>query len=510
MSLARLTIGPRVLRTYDTDASSYISAVETADDESLEQSIKDAITEFVVGCKITGIWDAIKSCCLLAGPRTQNGAIIPLKGTAPTLTSFTGDYNRYYGLKCLSGTFNTNRNSDSDPQNSKHVAVYTTSIDYGVNDSTFRSILTASTISGSTVFAVTSLGLNIRVNTATNIVNNQPVTTNNLIGVSILDSNRTQLLYNKNINIININTATPPSGVGISLFGGAGVSASLSRIAFYSIGESLNLKNLNSVVQNYMTKIYNSLNIVNDYDSDALAYISAVETEDDAALETEIKDAINRFVVGCKNDNIWSGLKACCILMGARTLGGALVPLVGSAPTSVNFVEGDYNRLRLAGAVAASNKSLSSNYSASSPPQNNLHFGCFMVGFPNGTHIGSANVETGGSAFGSNAANADFRNRNAGLARITNGITGRGFYGSSRTASNSFVAIANNVNTLFSSYNSSSPPSVNFRIFGNEAVDGTVTSLASSISFYSVGESLDLQFLSNRINTLYNDIDKVI
>jgi hypothetical protein len=42
----------------------------------------------------------------------------------------------------------------------------------------------------------------------------------------------------------------------------------------------------------------------------------------------------------------WDAIKASCILCGARTLAGALVPLVGTAPTNVadNFVSGDYTR----------------------------------------------------------------------------------------------------------------------------------------------------------------------
>jgi hypothetical protein len=40
-----------------------------------------------------------------------------------------------------------------------------------------------------------------------------------------------------------------------------------------------------------------------------------------------------------------TAIKASCILAGARTLAGALVPLAGAAPTNVGpFVSGDYNR----------------------------------------------------------------------------------------------------------------------------------------------------------------------
>ena len=51
----------------DSDARTYISAVETADNQSLEFGVKVAIQNFIVGAKADGIWDAIKSSAILAG-----------------------------------------------------------------------------------------------------------------------------------------------------------------------------------------------------------------------------------------------------------------------------------------------------------------------------------------------------------------------------------------------------------------------------------------------------------
>ena len=57
-------------------------------------------------------------------------------------------------------------------------------------------------------------------------------------------------------------------------------------------------------------------------DADAAAYITAVETADGQALENGVKVAIDNFVLGCKQDGIWTAIKASCILAGARTLAG--------------------------------------------------------------------------------------------------------------------------------------------------------------------------------------------
>jgi hypothetical protein len=77
------------------------------------------------------------------------------------------------------------------------------------------------------------------------------------------------------------------------------------------------------------------------FDPDAAAYLRAVEAADGQALETPVKRAVDDFFKGTKADGtFWDALKASCILCGARTLAGALVPLVGTAPTNNNFVAG--------------------------------------------------------------------------------------------------------------------------------------------------------------------------
>jgi hypothetical protein len=80
------------------------------------------------------------------------------------------------------------------------------------------------------------------------------------------------------------------------------------------------------------------------FDPDAAAYLRAVEAADGQALETPVKRAVDDFIKGCKADGIWDAIKASCILCGARTLPGALVPLVGTAPSNLNFLPEDYNR----------------------------------------------------------------------------------------------------------------------------------------------------------------------
>ena len=83
----------------DPDARDFIQRVEAADGAALEDGIKLAYADFIRGCKADGNWNAIMAACILAAARTLSGALVPLKGAAPTNFNFvSGDYNRKTGL----------------------------------------------------------------------------------------------------------------------------------------------------------------------------------------------------------------------------------------------------------------------------------------------------------------------------------------------------------------------------------------------------------------------------
>jgi hypothetical protein len=108
------------------------------------------------------------------------------------------------------------------------------------------------------------------------------------------------------------------------------------------------------------------------FDPDAAAYLRAVEAADGQALETPVKRAVDDFFKGCKADGTFSALKAACLLCGARTLAGALVPLAGDAPSNLNFLPEDYNReTGLKG--NGSTKYLDSNRANDADPQDSNH-----------------------------------------------------------------------------------------------------------------------------------------
>ena len=256
-------------------------------------------------------------------------------------------------------------------------------------------------------------------------------------------------------------------------------------------------------------------------DTDAAAYIAAVEAADGQTLEDGVKAAINSFVLGCKADGIWTAIKASCILAGARTLSGALVPLVGTAPTNTNFVSGDYNRET--GLVGnGSTKYLDSNRNNNADPQNSKHISAYVTTAPTTGGVTDSNgypvcIGTGTGAAGSseiirdnNATTGFTRSNCATASTITEGGTATGLLATSRSTSSSYVArfISSNQTITQTSQTPSNGTIGVFRSGSGSDVSNTYHN--GRIAFYSIGESLDLALLDTRVTALINAIAAAI
>jgi hypothetical protein len=242
-------------------------------------------------------------------------------------------------------------------------------------------------------------------------------------------------------------------------------------------------------------------------DADAAAYIAAVEAADGATLEAGVKWDIDQFVRGCKADGIWNAIKASCILAGARTLSGALVPLAGTAPTNFNFVSGDYNRKT--GLVGDnSTKYLNSNRASNADPQNSHHYSIYCSALPT---TGGFPVAIGSTIYGTTGATFLYRRRSAGnrweaysrndVNPTTTNLTGTtaSFVGSSRDTPSNVYIRANQVTGL-NSINSQTPGSDLTYVFRHQGSDY----FNGRLAFYSIGESIDLALLDARVTTLIN------
>ena len=230
---------------------------------------------------------------------------------------------------------------------------------------------------------------------------------------------------------------------------------------------------------------------------EAVSYVAAVEAADGEPLEFGVAKAINDFVLGCKNDGIWDAIKASCILAGARTLAGALVPLVGTEPTNVSglFVAGDYNReTGLAG--NGSTKYLDTGRANNADPQDSHHLSVYKTAAGAGTYIGAPDSQVGSGAV---------RSRNSTLTSVSTAAN-LGFLGVNRNNPSNFayrVGGANFTSSLVSQAAGTNVVSV-FSYGGATAYSD------ARLAFYSIGESLDLAALDTRVSALITAIGAAI
>ena len=229
---------------------------------------------------------------------------------------------------------------------------------------------------------------------------------------------------------------------------------------------------------------------------------------------TQVKlltDAIDAFIKGCKADGNWNQIKACCIMAAWDGLNGALVPIKGPAPTNVNFVSADYNRITgLKG--DGSTKYIDSNRSAAADPQNSYHQVVGVrerrTGDGNAGIIGAGLTATGTSHIfdggGSLASALGVRSRTSSPVTIGGDATGP-FIGAFRKSETNVVIRSGNASVGYSR-GSETPIDQNVLVFGRNLsaeYDGR-------LDFYSIGEDCDEVAFNNRYNALRSAIEEAL
>jgi len=164
---------------------------------------------------------------------------VPLLGTAPTNVGglfVPGDYNRKTGLVGDTSTkyLNSNRNNNADPQNSNHNAVFISTLGSGAAIGTatlsgsYNSISNAATRSRNATSDLFTAGVGF-------------------VGIARSTSASYELRNNGATSSI-ARTSGSPSGGNILINGFNGSANGSHRLAFYSIGESLDLALLDARV----------------------------------------------------------------------------------------------------------------------------------------------------------------------------------------------------------------------------------------------------------------------
>jgi hypothetical protein len=246
-------------------------------------------------------------------------------------------------------------------------------------------------------------------------------------------------------------------------------------------------------------------------DPDGAAYISAVEAADGQALEDGVKQAFCQFFTGCKADaSPFAGVSNYqamngCILMGARTLAGAVVPFRGPGATGINFVSGDYSRVAgLAG--NGTNKRMLSNFVWDTGNINNNHM---VLDISNPSTVG---VALGGSIGGSSTLTIEMYRQGtltarnmASVAPSSSGYadTATGFIGMARSTSSSFIFRVNDAQTTLNQATAALSVPGTPSLFSRS---DTSTFVNYRLRFYSFGAAVTLSALNARIATLRAEI----
>jgi hypothetical protein len=237
------------------------------------------------------------------------------------------------------------------------------------------------------------------------------------------------------------------------------------------------------------------------FDPDAADYFARIVSAG-SSISAANKTAVDAFVKGCKTDGIWSAIKACCLLAGPDDLTGALVPLVGAAPTNVggNFVSADYNRTTgLKG--DGSTKYLNSNRNNNTDDRDNQHMSLWVTeahGSVTRGYMGVGAATSGSSAIITQTSGAlGYRSRNSAVISAAAGTSSStGFIGLSRSVSTEYISRNDGANDT-RTQGSQNPLNADIAIFGRS----TTAQSTARLSFYSIGESLDLALLDARIST---------
>jgi hypothetical protein len=197
----------------------------------------------------------------LAGARTLTGALVPLKGSAPTNNNFvSGDYNRKTGLigNGSNKYIDSNRANNADPQDDAHLALYVSSA-YTGGSGTYAIYASAGNADGGSYSylafysANNFSGLNgvSAYNRTSSFVSIGSYSSTGFMGCTRSASGSfTGRVGGSNTTLSQ--TSKIPAAYDVAIFAenyqGAIADYADCRIAFYSIGENLTLSLLDARV----------------------------------------------------------------------------------------------------------------------------------------------------------------------------------------------------------------------------------------------------------------------
>jgi hypothetical protein len=239
-------------------AAGNTSGLEVGVTDGANTFIQDLVSDTYLGVSggvISQAASVIKASVPMAGARTRLGAMTPLVGPAPTSFNFgNNDYNRKTGLVGDGNAkyLDSNRNNNADPQNSVSHAVW---ISVAQSTGGYVPIGAGFNSTGSTrcSTSLNPLVSTIRIRTSAAMGSNPAAgaINNSFFGYRRSASNASLLRMNS-IDYPRTEVSETPFNGNVFVFAdnnnGSTAAITSSRLAFYSIGESLDLAILDARV----------------------------------------------------------------------------------------------------------------------------------------------------------------------------------------------------------------------------------------------------------------------
>jgi hypothetical protein len=234
-------------------------------------------------------------------------------------------------------------------------------------------------------------------------------------------------------------------------------------------------------------------------------------------------DAVEKFVLDCKNGNIWSKFLDVGVFAGSN-LSAALVKLVyqggASVLTNVNFVSGDYAETGSNGGLLGdgATKYLNTGFNAQTLLPDNGHFGFYLredvVAAGNRSMIGAVNGTDQywiGALTAASAADARYGGI---LTASLSGAFGRGFYLSSRNAANDLKLYKNGqLGGSNASAVTHNKPNTNVYAWAFNSAGTASAFLPVRGSFYSIGQALsatEVAALNDAVKILQRNLNREV
>ena len=262
------------------------------------------------------------------------------------------------------------------------------------------------------------------------------------------------------------------------------------------------------------------------YDQNMWKWWWTVETSYDlATLEEGVKLAVNRFILGCKRDEIWYSFTDCFLFVGPNSLNGVLkIALYGANPDdyytevsgSTGFLTSDYNRETGLKGDGVS-KSIRTSRVNNTFPMSNHHRAAWV------TEVGTGPIFAGGvSQVGSTYVDwipgyGGIRHGFNTNIRATSGedaiSSSGGFVGFSRNNKDFYEFIVPGESGIVNEP-AQTPWLEPVEILGASIDQAnnyqTISRGSHRLAFYSHGASLDLNKLKRRVEILINEIQQAI